>query len=302
VAGEAVATADVGVVVAEEGAGAAERASARLEEGLSGADEGSVRAAEGLSTVAEALSALSEGVSALAEGLSVVSEGLSGASEGLSGLSEALSGAAEALSVADVGVAGLKVGLAAGRMALVTPAMAAPDLADCLRRIKAALTESDRGLGERVGAARKTVGRWLQGRSLPPPQTIAELARIVHPIDATLALDVVRAHNALHDHETTSPFVVPETPFLPEPPLAQPALPGAPDANVIDAIVYAACDAADATPQVMRRALHAAFARADANGVSTATMANALAPPPPATRASTAKGLNTKRRREEGGD
>jgi hypothetical protein len=142
-------------------------------------------------------------------------------------------------------------------------------LRKALHRAKSTLGESDAGLGRKVGSGRKTVGRWLAGRSAPSASSIATLARLVQPIDASLALELVRAVNATHDSPALAKYKLSEEPFLPreERQLAP---------HLVDAVVCAACDAMEVTPKAVRPALLAAFTRVQALGIDVAALAKAL--------------------------
>jgi hypothetical protein len=175
----------------------------------------------------------------------------------------------EGLAIADVGSSLVNVGLT----------IAVEGLSGCPHRVRPG---PRRARGGRAQDGR----RWIQGWTRPDAGIVVELARIVQPIDAALALDLVRAHNALRHADQSTKFVLSEEPFLPKP--AQAAL----DPNVVDAIVCAASDAADESPRVMRRALYAAFARAEANGAAPSALVKALAPPRRGGRA----GARTRRR------
>jgi hypothetical protein len=86
------------------------------------------------------------------------------------------------------------------------------------------------------------VGRWQAAQTRPAPQTVAEMARLVKPLDAALALDLVRTHNAMSAPEMR----VEETPFL-----SKAAAAGMPEEHLVDAVVCAACEAVDLTPKTI---------------------------------------------------
>jgi hypothetical protein len=136
---------------------------------------------------------------------------------------------------------------------------------------KQALLLSDEALGNAVGAARKTVGRWCAGVTEPPGHCVTELARLVQPKDAALALALVRAFNAQVKSVAGGAYMLPEQPFVPVDKSKV-------DAHKVDAVVYAACDAADVLPKPMRKALHAAFERARVLELDVESLCLALKP------------------------
>lgn len=156
-------------------------------------------------------------------------------------------------------------------------------LAEAIQRAKNALTMSNLDLANALGAGRKTVGKWTMGRGSPAPAAIDALATLLLPVNAGLALELVRAHNAALSHG--SPYILPETPYLPPaPPPAPapapaPAPPVATPADLVDAMVCAACEAADVAPKAMRAALAAAFTRAQRLGLDVAQVVTVLVPP-----------------------
>jgi hypothetical protein len=136
---------------------------------------------------------------------------------------------------------------------------------------KGALAMTDEQLGDAVGAARKTVGRWCAGVTAPAGPAVLELARLVQPKDAALALSLVRAVNAHLQSIGAGAYAVPEQPFVPVDKTKV-------DVHKVDAVVCAACDAADASPKVIRRALQAAFERAKTLGLDVEALSLALKP------------------------
>lgn len=160
---------------------------------------------------------------------------------------------------------------------LPMPTRPSRDLPALVADVKRALVLSDEGLGRHVGAARKTVGRWIAGRSSPGSGAVEAMAALVHADHPALALELVRAHNARMNAARLPHLAVAEAPFAPPPPPTPPPGPRQADPHLVDAIVYAACDAVDATPKTMRPALRAAFERARALGLTSESVADALA-------------------------
>ncbi|HEX4517300.1 MAG TPA: hypothetical protein VH054_27330 [Polyangiaceae bacterium] len=110
------------------------------------------------------------------------------------------------------------------------------------------------GLARAVGASPRSGQRWVGGQSRPRKAQLVALIQLVAPVDWPLAQKLARAAGV-----TPTPPPAP----APEPPAAVPAPPTPVDARVLsDAIVCAACDATDLTPQIVRRALASAVARA----------------------------------------
>jgi hypothetical protein len=119
------------------------------------------------------------------------------------------------------------------------------------------------------------------------------LARAVHPEDAVLAAKV-----AAEGGQTLEGLglVRPEPPPRAAPP-APPPRPFPPTRLVAESVVCAAAEAMQAPPAVMREVLRAAFARAQALGLSLDEMNEALSPPAEAAPAKMAQ----RGKRAEGG-
>jgi hypothetical protein len=140
-----------------------------------------------------------------------------------------------------------------------------------------ALGESQTSLGDKLGKARKTIGKWMAGRSRPLGSEVAEIARRVVPLDVALARELVESHNAsAHGPEWRIDVYT-----------VLPKEPGKIAAHLADAVVCAACDAANATPATMRPAVVAALRRAIELGLDPARLADALEPGAPKGRAKT---------------
>ncbi len=135
-------------------------------------------------------------------------------------------------------------------------AMVASDL---LARTRQALNMVQLELALSVGASRRTGQRWDAGQSMPGPHQWIQLAERVYPIDAALAAELAAAG------DTTLAAL-----GLVKPPAtgATAATRTCTDAHLVDSVICAAASAIDATPQAIRPALIAAFARAGEMGLS----------------------------------
>jgi hypothetical protein len=109
------------------------------------------------------------------------------------------------------------------------------------------------GLARAVGASPRSGQRWVGGHSRPRKAQLVALIRLVAPVDWPLAQQLAREAGV-----TLSPPAPPPAPMLEAPPPTPHV-----DARVLsDAIVCAACDATELTPQIVRRILATAVARA----------------------------------------
>jgi len=77
--------------------------------------------------------------------------------------------------------------------------------------------------------------------------------------------------------QNTAPPVLPAPALPPAPPLPPPIPPGV----LVDSVVCAAAEAMSLSPQALRPAVLAAFARARDAGLTLDAVVDALAPPPP---------------------
>jgi hypothetical protein len=124
----------------------------------------------------------------------------------------------------------------------------------------------------------KTISRWLGGETSVGVEALGELAPRVYPHDPALA---TRMH-AYAATRMADAGVAPPPP-LPLPPAAEtapapPPMPPAPPKLRVDAVVYAACEAMDATPRALKPALLAAFRRARELGLSIDDVERELSP------------------------
>jgi hypothetical protein len=101
-----------------------------------------------------------------------------------------------------------------------------------------------------------TVGRLEAGRRRATVQELTKLAELVRPRDAALA-----------DKLLVAAGVAPQRPPAAS---AQADARGLPRSHVVDGVLCAAAEAADLSPKAMRRALLAAFERAQTVGLSVA--------------------------------
>jgi transcriptional regulator with XRE-family HTH domain len=126
-------------------------------------------------------------------------------------------------------------------------------------------------LGTLLMASRRTVSRWVSGRSTINAPTLARLAVAVHPTNATLAARLAaESGQTLESLGLVAPLAAPAPPRRAFPPMA----------FIADSVVCAAAEVMEAPPTVVREALRAAFARAQALGLSVEEMSEALSPPP----------------------
>ncbi|HLK40364.1 MAG TPA: helix-turn-helix transcriptional regulator [Polyangiaceae bacterium] len=134
-------------------------------------------------------------------------------------------------------------------------------LAALFERSRAALGTTQEELGARLGVSRRTAQRWAAGGI--PSYSLADLARLVHPCDESLAREIaVAAGTSLE--------------VLGLEPLAAPAAAKLPVEAIVDAVVCAAAEAMNLMPREARPGLLAAFARAKQIGLSVDEVEGAL--------------------------
>jgi DNA-binding XRE family transcriptional regulator len=144
-----------------------------------------------------------------------------------------------------------------------------------LELARSALGKTQETLGDLLGVSRRTIQRWQGGNGTPTIQQWALLARHAHAVDPELASRI-----AAEMGETLVSLRIVEPPPLPEPaprPAGPPPRPAAPLSDLVDSIVCAAAEAIAATPQSIRPALLAAFARAASVSLSVDEVRVALA-------------------------
>jgi hypothetical protein len=159
-----------------------------------------------------------------------------------------------------------------------------------------AMGETQAGLGEALGVARRTAQRWAQ--SGVPSYYMPDLAKLVHPHDADLAAEIAAAVGTTL--EALGLVVPAAAPALESAPVPQPAVasamasaavasegtraavasasgpaPAMPDA-VVDAVVCAAAEVMNLPPREVRAGLHAAFASAKEIGLTVDVVERAL--------------------------
>jgi hypothetical protein len=132
---------------------------------------------------------------------------------------------------------------------------------------------SQGALGELLGSSRRTGQRWETGASRPSPGQLQDLARRVHPHDASLAAQIAAAGDS-----SLVALGLEKPPAPPQPPAPPPVVPLA--QHVIDSVVCAAADAIDVLPRTIRPALLAALTRARHIGLTLEDMERALSPEP----------------------
>lgn len=133
-----------------------------------------------------------------------------------------------------------------------------------------ALGLSQRELGEKVGLSTRTISRWYTKRSRPGPDAIEKIARLIHAKDPVLAEKLMAAAT-----EELASIGYP----APAPLVATTGRPPGVSKQLVDAVVYAACEAMDVSPRVGRPGVLAALRRAKELGVSMAELERELSPP-----------------------
>ena len=129
-------------------------------------------------------------------------------------------------------------------------------------------------LAKALNVSKRTIIRWNKSDASMSPAHFGELAQRVHARDPALA---ERLHACAarwlerHRLPPPAPLPVPAPAPAPPPPQADPAARA-------ESVVYAACEAADASPRAMKPALFAALQRARALGLSLDDLLDALAP------------------------
>src|SRR5260221_294242 len=121
------------------------------------------------------------------------------------------------------------------------------DMRHLIERSRQLLGISQVGLARAVGASPRSGQRWVGGQSRPRRAQLIALIQLVAPVDSALAQQLAREAGV-----ALTPPVLPPAPALE----AAPSPTRHVDARVLsDAIVCAACDATELTPQIVRRVL-----------------------------------------------
>jgi len=140
------------------------------------------------------------------------------------------------------------------------------------------------GLAELVGSSLRTVQRWETRRGQPSISVMQVLADAVRPHDPDLAsqIDVWAPRPAPPAPPVLPPAAVEiaAPPVLPPPLPPPPPVPPIPQAVLVDSVVCAAAEAMTLSPQAVRPAVLAAFARARDAALTVEAVVGALAPPP----------------------
>ncbi len=135
-----------------------------------------------------------------------------------------------------------------------------------LREARAALGITQNALAARLGVANRTGQRWNAGHTAPTDSQLAELARLVHPVNAALAPRI-----ATHARTTPDALGLPSRPAHERAPAAA--------AHLVDSVVCAAADAAELPPRAIRRALLAAVVRTRELRLGLETLESVLSRP-----------------------
>jgi transcriptional regulator with XRE-family HTH domain len=145
-----------------------------------------------------------------------------------------------------------------------------PDTPRLVAQTQLALGLTQRQLGDLLSTSRRTVSRWASRKAHPTVDQLQVLARAVHAKNAALA-----AALAAEAGETLEGLglVLPPSPAVPSP-----LRPLPPARLIAESVVCAAAEAMQAAPAVVREVLRAAFARAQALGLSVEEMNEALSP------------------------
>jgi DNA-binding transcriptional regulator YiaG len=128
------------------------------------------------------------------------------------------------------------------------------------------LRMSQREFGPALNASHRTASRWDTGRSTPGVPELRRLAALLLPVDRALAEEA-----AAHANETLEELGLVAA--------AAPARSPVTARDLVEAVLCAGAEAADASPRALRPVLHAAFKRARELGLSVDEVETALAPP-----------------------
>lgn len=143
---------------------------------------------------------------------------------------------------------------------------------------RSALSMSQREFGEAVGSSHRSAVRWDAGQASPGEHHLHTLAKLLHPVDRSLAAEVADAAD-----ETLEGLGL-ETPLVPAPPPpAAPPLPPPPQAraeDLVDLLVLTAVEQTGSAPAVVRPWLYAVMKRGAELRLTMDIAAQALRPAP----------------------
>jgi transcriptional regulator with XRE-family HTH domain len=130
---------------------------------------------------------------------------------------------------------------------------------------------TQRQFGRALGWSMRTASRWDTGRSTPSVATLAKLATLLAPIDRALAEEAasragVPLSELAQDERQAGEGHAPA------------ATKAVTRAEAVDLVVFAAAEAADASPRTQRRAVYVAAKRARELGLTLEALEEALAP------------------------
>ncbi len=149
------------------------------------------------------------------------------------------------------------------------------DAFQLLMQAQDALGLNQKDLAELLGRSRRTLSRYVRGRSaIVIPQEWIALARAVYGKDPSLAATLAsRAGGTLVSLGIAPPPVAaaPARPAVATTSLA------APTQDQLDLVVFAAAEAANLAPRAVRPVVAAAFAKAAAMGVTVEGVSGAMA-------------------------
>ena len=145
------------------------------------------------------------------------------------------------------------------------------DAPDLMFRAQKSLGMTHLQFGRVLGVSARTSARWRSGQSLIPADVVGNVIEMLMRVDVPLAAEL--AETIGHTLVSLGLEKAPAPPPLPL--VAPPKLPAA-SPLVVDSIVVAFADAANATPRRARAGLLAALARARELGVTMDQLERAL--------------------------
>jgi transcriptional regulator with XRE-family HTH domain len=149
-----------------------------------------------------------------------------------------------------------------------------PDLVFLTLQARNALGLGQKGLGDLLGASRRTVQRWDSRQGAPSADQLARLATAVHPHNAPLATNIAAlAGMTLEQLGLVRPEPVAAPPAVTDAPALRPP---SPPPHLTATVVCAAAEALNASPLAVRPVLLAAFRRAREVGLRVEDVEGAL--------------------------